>query len=471
MDTKHFKRLIFILLDGAPYSVFTELVDDGTLYNIKKYIIDRGTFKRFTTVFPSVTGPSYIPFIMGLYPGTADVPGIRWMCKQDFQDTNSLLNPGICSYMGLDSFKFNAHLPHCPSLFQFFSSVSNVWNFATGEYLWKKNQHRCLSALIYGYSRYSKNWTNFHNLVKNKFLKAVQSDNSLVYCVYPTIDSISHISHPKSDAVMYSYKYFDQMIGEACNLLTKKNELDDTLIIIVSDHGQTRTHTHIDLDAFLDKQGWKCLSYPVIWRQDAKSANMVSGNAMSHLYFKNNGYWGERCFLRDLTYTGLTESILELEGIDFVAGLREDNTVIVKKKGGEGYISTTNNEFSYYFIGDDPLGYKHSFKSLTSTEVLAQTFNTSYPDGIAQLWQIFQSKRTGDLIVSAKEGYDLRARFEFPEHHSSHGALFAAHMNVPFAANLQINTEFARTVDIFPTILKCFGHQIDDLIIDGKILC
>ena len=49
-------RFIFILVDGSPYQVFNDLVEDGTLSNIKKYVIDRGAFKKAVTAFPSTTG-------------------------------------------------------------------------------------------------------------------------------------------------------------------------------------------------------------------------------------------------------------------------------------------------------------------------------------------------------------------------------------------------------------------------------
>ena len=35
-----FSRFIFILIDGAPYSVFHELIKNNELPNIKKFIID-----------------------------------------------------------------------------------------------------------------------------------------------------------------------------------------------------------------------------------------------------------------------------------------------------------------------------------------------------------------------------------------------------------------------------------------------
>ena len=83
----HFKRFIFILVDGAPYEIFKALIENGDLPNIKKHVVDRGSLNKAVSVFPSTTGPAFIPFFMGLYPGTANIPGIRWLSKSNFQVT------------------------------------------------------------------------------------------------------------------------------------------------------------------------------------------------------------------------------------------------------------------------------------------------------------------------------------------------------------------------------------------------
>ena len=62
LKKKPFTRFIFILIDGAPYQIFKELVEDGTLPHIKKNVIDKGALKKAVSVFPSTTGPAFIPF-------------------------------------------------------------------------------------------------------------------------------------------------------------------------------------------------------------------------------------------------------------------------------------------------------------------------------------------------------------------------------------------------------------------------
>ena len=476
-----FTRFIFILVDGSPYQIFKDLVSDGALSNIKKYVIDRGSFKKVVSTFPSATGPAFIPFFMGLFPGTANVPGLRWLSKRQFQNPHRFRSPGICSYMGLDGLSFTQDLPRKPTLFDFFSPVSNIYNLLTRGCPPSQNRTRWIKPLVYTYAHFSHKWRFVNTIASQKLLKAVKAGDEFVMCLFPGVDTFSHLSHTTSPRVLDTYRGIDKTVGDVCRILQESNDFDNTLIMITSDHGMSNTHTHIDLPRHLDKDGLRCLHYPLLWRQQAKSASMVSGNGMAHLYFKGengcNGKmnkqqegWGERLSIERLHGMGVIDPLLEIEGLDFVAGESENQSIIVKKKAGQGEITRQNGVFSYQFQGTDPLGYDTSHENLSYRDALSQTYDTEFPDGLVQLWQIFQGDRTGDLALSAQPGYDLRARYEFPEHHATHGALNAQQMFVPLAINVPIETEHIRTVDLFPTVLSYFGHNVDLSQIDGRVV-
>src|SRR5216117_3360313 len=73
------RRVVFVLIDGARPDVVGALLDRGELPNLARWVVEPGGITVGTTVFPSTTGVAYIPFLFGRYPGTADVPGIRWL--------------------------------------------------------------------------------------------------------------------------------------------------------------------------------------------------------------------------------------------------------------------------------------------------------------------------------------------------------------------------------------------------------
>ena len=490
----HFKRFVFILIDGAPYEVFKALIENGDLPNIKKYVVDHGSLNKAVSTFTSTTGPAFIPFFMGLYPGTANVPGLRWLSKSNFQLPNRFKRPGICSYMGFEGLHFATDLPESfPTLFDFFSPVSNIYNPITRGCPPTKNLTRWIKPLVYTYGHFSYRW-RFVNQIAERYLhQAAAAGDQFIMCLFPAVDAFSHHFSMQASEVMRTYREIDAAIGKLVHILQKANTLEETLIMITSDHGMTDTHTHIDIPRHLDDGGWRCLHYPKIWRQDAVSASMVSGNGMTHLYFKNssaeNG-WGERTPFEKLYQMGVMSSLIELEGLGLVAGQSETGDIIVQSRTGQGKISYDSQDtdhgilqnvansikcrdslrFSYEFTGTDPLGYGVRYKNLSSRETLRETYDSPHPDGIVQLWQIFNAERTGDLVLSAESGYDLRARYEIPEHHATHGGLIAEHMHIPLATNYPISEQCIRSVDVFPTVLNLCGHTVAEHYIDGRIV-
>ena len=487
-----FKRFIFIIIDGAPYATFKGLLENGDLPNIQKYVVDRGSLNKAVSVFPSTTGPAFIPFFMGLYPGTANIPGIRWLSKSNFHPPHRFKRPGVCSYMGIDGLRFEADLPpNFPTLFNFFSPVSNIYNLLARGCPPAKNRTRWIKPFAYTYAHFSHRWRFVNQIAIRQLHKSAEAGDKFIMCLFPAVDTLSHHHSTQSPQVLQTYQEIDTAIGKLVDSLQKANTLKETLILITSDHGMTDTHTHIDIPQHLDDGGWRCLHYPKVWRQGAVSASMVSGNGMTHLYFKNssNGSdWGERTPFEQLHQMGVVTSVIELEGLGFVAGQSEMGDIIVQSRTGQGRISchlpdtvhenrqsrsTTSKStdalrYSYEFTGTDPLGYGVYYKNLSSREALRETYDSAYPDGIVQLWQIFNGERTGDLVVSAENGYDLRARYEIPEHHATHGALIAEHMHIPLATNYPIAEKCIRSVDVFPTVLSLCGHTVAEQYIDGR---
>lgn len=103
------KRVVFYVLDGAHFDVLSELILKGELPNMKR-IMDEGTYRKATTCFPSTTGPAYLPFLTGHFPGTMNITGIRWFDKKEFK--RSRLNKyAMRSYCGPEAAWFNTDLP------------------------------------------------------------------------------------------------------------------------------------------------------------------------------------------------------------------------------------------------------------------------------------------------------------------------------------------------------------------------
>jgi len=262
----------------------------------------------------------------------------------------------------------------------------------------------------------------------------------------------------------------DHFLGTILSKLEKINQLDDTLLIITSDHGHSNTVTHIDLVKFLESQDFRVLSYPFTFNKyykDIDAAVMVSGNSMAHIYLRKDFDWKKKYTFVDSDK--LIDNFLKINGIDLVMTLNQKNQIIIKSKRGLAVLEEKENLVRYQPLENDPFGYPRMNELLSSDEILLQTYNTEYPDALTQIVQIFRSNRCGDIIISADSGFDLRKKYEYPEHKSSHGSLRKNHILVPLIMNKRVKEESIRTVDLFPTILNYLDKRISNDI-DGKKL-
>ena len=462
-----FKSCIFIMADGARADVFSELLNGGDLPNISKYLVEKGCYKEAVTVFPSTTGPAYTPYIFGKYPGRCNLPGIRWLDRDVYND-KLLSFDRFRSYIGLETYFMNRDVSlDYQTLFEIFPRNVNIFNeLSRGAGF--KNDKTLFSKLYYKVKSHFTDKSDEVDLVARRILlQSLKEYPDFIYAVFLGIDTYSHLNHPFHKKVINSYRRIDEMIGLLAKNLESEGRLEETLIIVASDHGLTQTHSHFDSLEFMNDQGYKTFYYPNVFKHftDADAACLISGNAMANIYVKSKDGWGRKSTFEELA--GLVDNFIERPEVDIVAGLDHKGRSRIKSTMGEAvtWLDKDGN-INYQKIKGDPFNYNGMPKKMSSEEALAHSFNTEYPDALLQIIQLLESPRTGDLILSAGPGYDLRAKHENPEHRSSHGALFRDHMLVPLVMNAKVNKEFIRTVDIFPTILSFLGQPIPNNI-DG----
>ncbi len=462
-----FKSCIFIMADGARADVFSNLLQSGDLPNISKYLVEKGSYGEAVTVFPSTTGPAYTPYILGKYPGRCNLPGIRWFDRNAY--SNKLLSfDRFRSYIGLETYFMNSDISKdFRTVFEIFPRSVNIFNELSRGINFK-NDKTLFSKLYYKVKSHFTDKSNEVDLVAERILlQSLKELPDFVYAVFLGIDTYSHLNHPFHRKVLDSYRRIDNTVGLLAKSLESQGRLEETLIVITSDHGLTQTHTHFDSLEFMNNEGYKTFYYPNVFKHftDADAACLISGNAMANIYVKSRDGWGRKSTYEELQ--GLINKFVDRPEVDIVAGLDEMGRARVKSENGEAltWLDDEGNVI-YEKIKGDPFNYNGMPKKMSTEEALTHSFNTEYPDALLQIIQLLESPRTGDLVLSANPGYDLRAKHENPEHCSSHGALFRDHMIVPFALNTKVNKEFVRTVDIFATILSALGQPLSDNI-DG----
>lgn len=464
-----YRRFIFIMIDGAPYAVLRDLVASGELPGLARLAESGGGIKQAVTCFPSTTGPAYIPYFTGLFPGTANVPGYRWLSRTYYNGHGSRwTRPGICSYSGREALGFDRDLPDRPTWFDYFDSSRSIFSLFSKGCPPHYKLARRRKPVLYAMGHYFHCWNFADAAAAQALIAAVRQGVQFIACAFNGVDGHSHGHHPRSPKTLRSYRLIDRAITAAYAVLREQGWQDETLWVIGSDHGHSATHTHLDIGTMLEKMGFPCLSYPMLWRRKAVCAAMVSGNGMAHLYFRKGADWGQRSTWEEVEALGVVDGLLACKGIDFVAGRTADGAVCLRTATGEGVIRWQDGTCSYDYCGQDPLGCG-PFQGLDSVAVLERTFDSPHPDACMQLEQIFWAERSGDLVVSATPGFDLRGRWEIPPHRSTHGALNQPQAYVPVIFSHPLGADRFRTVDVFPTALRLLGKEVPSGL-DGRAL-
>jgi predicted AlkP superfamily phosphohydrolase/phosphomutase len=452
------QRVLFYLLDGARPDILSRLIAEGKLPNLKQ-LIDEGTYRTATTCFPSTTGPAYLPFLAGHFPGTMNIPGIRWFDKKEFKHSR-LNRMAMRSYCGPEAAWFNTDMPaDKPTLFELTGEAYNLYNMITRNVPDAYDLGKKGKGWLYTRAHFLKRHHPVDLQGHERIMQMLNSgkDFDFLFAVFPSVDWDSHYHHINDPRTVEAYQIADNSIGEVRALLEKKGWWNDTLFLLTSDHGLTPSHTHFDLGDWMTAQDLKSVSYPVIWRRNPKSAVMISGNSFGSIHLLNHE--GDHCLNQpELTkHFGETRmaALLTQPAVDFVTyrGSKEGE-FIIQNNNGEAIIRHYQNQYSYEPISADPI----KLGKLTANghrEALEATAGSDYPDALFQVTQLFRSRRAGDLVVSAANGYDLRDFWEYPEHKGSHGSLGREHMEVPLIYNQKNWASHAvRTADLFPTILK-----------------
>jgi arylsulfatase A-like enzyme len=290
-----------------------------------------------------------------------------------------------------------------------------------------------------------------------------------------SVDEYSHKHGPFAARVKDAYRSFDRVIGELGRTLAASGQLDRTLLLLSADHGHTEVAQHLDMEGFFERRGLRTLYFPFAPQRwfGCDAAVMVGGNGMAHVSLRGRHGWRVRPSGDELLaqHPGLTDDLLGEDAVHLLAWRAADppDAIRVRTRAGEALVRAGEGMVEYRVTrGADPLGYPSLPARMTRDELLARTEHGEYPDAPLQLAQLFESPRTGDLVISAHQGFDLRARFERWDHRSCHGTLHRDHIQVPFASSHRLRPGPWRTADVFPTVLAALGQPIPDS--DGRNL-
>ena len=464
------RRAVFVLLDGARPDVLRQLLGRGDLPNLARWVIEPGGFTVGTSVFPSTTGVAYIPFLFGRFPGSANIPGIRWLDRagaargRDWREQWRAAR----SYCGVQGGWLNSDIAPGPSMFDLVPESIAICTPITRGLVAGGNRIAVRRAILGSAAHYIGTYPSLDRAVTAAWLDAASEPWRFLFVVYPGIDGITHLKDPHHPAVLESYRTVDRALGA---FVARVQRLGGEMpaFFVAADHGASVMRDHCDVAVLLEQWGVPTLRHPAhVWRRSARAATMVSGNASVQLYFEPRSGRPAPLTEGELP-AALVERLLALPAVR-LAAYREDGGegVIVRTERTRARLSGTAGLVRYEPLQGDPLGLGDGTLELEDREMLARTRETDVPDAPRQLLQLFAAVRAGDIVLSAGRGADFRGPWELPEHKAGHGSLSAEHMEVPIATSVPLPEAPIRTVDLMPAMLEHLGVAASqDAMIDG----
>jgi hypothetical protein len=442
---------VILVADGARPDTLALAMDRGDLPALAR-LREEGGLHAVTSVFPTVTGPAYTPFVMGRYPGPVGVPGIRWY---DRERTRTRWPAWSRSYVGLDLRAINGDISaDAPTLFELASSrLGSLSVIERGLGSSERVADGLRFALRAGLTHFRGDvagWLEIDRRLSASISGRIAREKPQVaFCALTGIDKTSHAAGHDSGYVREAMRIVDATAARIRDDAERDGRWETMHLWIVSDHGHSPVKWHEDLAGVLRANGVPTRAHPWTLGLGHRAAVMVSGNAMSHLYLdlhrRSRPWWSE--LSRDWEW--LAAMLLERDSTDLLILPVSPNEVLLRSRArGAARLLRANGRYVYVTESGDPLGIGAQ-RDLDDRAAYDATLTSHYPDALVQLIRLCESPRCGDLLISASRDWDLRAKWEPIPHVSSHGALHREHMMVPLLTNRRPARAPRRTVDVF----------------------
>jgi hypothetical protein len=449
--------VIVLLADGARPDILAGALDTGALPALAR-LRDEGGLYPATTCFPSVTGPAYAPFLMGRFPGSVGLPGLRWF---DRDRTTCSFPDYTRSYVGYQMRDLDGDLStEAPTIFERAGSSIGALN-VIGRGLPVSNRVGALtfrSAVRAARTHFRGDpaaWLDVDREISRQVIDRIARERpEYVFAALTGVDKASHAQGHDSALVLEALRIVDDTAAELRALFERRGTWESTHLWVSSDHGHSPVLHHENLAGLVASYGHRVVAHPWIFKTRPDVAVMVSGNAMAHLYLELGRR--ERPFWRALRerWEPLAASLLERPSVDLLMLPLSPQRIEVRARDrGTAVIEVSHGRFSYFQNCGDPLGIGDDLLDLGTDEAYDATIDTDYPDSVVQIGRLALASRSGEIILSAARNWDFRDRYEPIPHVSSHGALHREHMMVPLLLNQPAAVVPRRTTDTMASAL------------------
>lgn len=454
--------VVILVADGLTAEALDAAIARADVPELAMYR-DTGGRHIVSTIFPSVTGVAYIPLLTGLHPAAVGIPALRWYDRS--RRLPALLGHSR-SYVGTHIRAMNRDLdPGARTAFEVANGHALGMEAVITRGLPGRNQvdrgwwhaARAMRAHVRGDV---DAWAALEEDVAGTLVERTRREKPrFVFAAFTAGDKAAHAGGATSAGVMRSLRLVDHVASQIRRAAEADGRWPQMHLYVVSDHGHSPVREHLDLAALIAGSGIKVRSHPWTIPDGSDVAAMVSGNSMAHLYLGLGAtarkHWSEL----EPVWRQRLSFLWTHPGIDLIAMLQSESAVVVERGSERGAVQVARERFSYMPIAGNPLGID-AFSGVCADEAHERTLGSTYPDSVVQLARLVTAERSGDLLISAAPGWDLRRRYEPIDHVSSHGALHAAHMLVPLTGSRPLPDRPRRTADLFTMTSRILRQSI-----------
>jgi hypothetical protein len=458
-------HVIIVVADGVRPDTLAAAMDAGEVPALAALRNAQGA-RTLTTVFPSVTGPAYVPFLMGEHPGHVGLPGLRWF---DRTRRDTAWPHYTRSYIGSEMRKVDRDLtPESRTAFERAGGGLAMMNMI-GRGLPRSNRltDSLRFALRAGYTHFRGDvagWLDVDRALSREMLGRVLAERPpFTFASFCGVDKTSHSVGHRDPIVRKALTIVDDFVAQVTRAAQREGWHDDLALFVVSDHGHVDVKGHDDLADLFRDAGMRVLAHPKIFGvRDPEMAVMVSGNAMAHLFVElasaHRPWWPALA----PRWNDTAELLLARPSCDLLLLPHGEHTVEIRGGGARGSAMLSRrgtgsaSRYTYTCQSGDPLGLG-DVHDASEADTWERSMTTDYPDALVQIMALNDCPRTGDFIISATRDWDFRGKYEPIPHRSSHGALHREHMLVPMLTNLPATAPYRRTSDVFHSAMAFLG--------------
>lgn len=490
--------LIFFA-DGLDARRLDELLARGELPHVQKRFIEGGLrVEHAVASLPPITYPNAVSLLTGVHPGHHGIVGNQWFDRRTlrFQDYSS-----AATYRAVNE-DFRA-----ATLFEILADDFTV-----------SIQSHTRRGAVYTFDRMVESgidwffgrYREVDERVGKRFVdliplaEGVRRWPRVVLTYFPGIDQTGHVHGSASPAYEEAIRNLDRQIGRIAGVLDALKLSDRIYLVLVTDHGHVATGhgRRFDLARWLtSKHGLRSYtirdrrrelrideSYVALLnRLDSYDAALITGafrSAMIHL----RGRRGWSYPVGPEESRRLAEAaprLVDEPAVEAVLTRDGPARVRLNARGGSAVLEGRHQGGdAFYRVAElcgNPLGFRENpaISALldddwhASRTWLAASAASNHPDFVPQAVEMFDSTRTGDVVVFAADDWSFDA-----SDISGHGSCLSADMHIPlYFAGPDVprgaTLPFARLVDVMPTILDFLGelHRLErNGVIDGVSL-